>query len=516
MTFQTSSLNRRLRRAGLAARLLLLVLLALLPAGQVAAQSVAEPEREELLNGLRVLFQQRSSDPEVFIKLRIHDGAAFDTAGKEGLTALLSDALFPDPATREYVTEELGGRLDVTTNFDTIDVTLTGRAAEFERLLEVLRNAVLSPPLTADVLTRLRETRAKTVREISIAPATMADRAIATRLFGSFPYGRTVAGVPESLARIERADLLLARERFLNPNNATLVVIGGVQRLRIRRVLRQFLGSWRKSDRDVPATFRQPDPADSRTLLVNLAGMPDAEVRLAVRGLARADRDSATARVVAVLARERWLKSLPELKGRPVFVTHQAYTLPGDFRLGASVPATLAAQSIEKGRAVVASLAAAPPAAAELDFAKKEVVATLNSRAADSPPALADEWLNNETYQTTVADEIKTINALTPADVQRTAARLFRNAPVAAVAVGDVAQLRASLAQAGEVEVLGAEAGTTGATSPPATPPPATSLPTASPTATPVPPRTPASSAPPPPNSVPVPTNSNPSPPKRP
>lgn len=505
MTSQNSSLNRRLRRASLPARLIMLVLTAFLPVGQVAAQSVPEPEREELLNGLKVLFQQRSSDPEVFIKLRIHDGAAFDTAGKEGLMALLSDTLFPDPTTREYVTEELGGRIDVTTSFDSIDVTLAGRATEFERLLELLRNAVLAPPLTADVFARLRDARVKAVREINIAPATMADRAIATRLFGSYPYGRTVAGVPESLARIERADLLLARERFLNPNNATLVVVGGVERRRVRRVLRQFLGAWRKSDRDVPATFRQPDPTDSRTLLVNLSGMPDAEVRLAVRGLARSDRDSATARVLAVLARERWLKSLPELKGRPFFVTHQAYTLPGEFRLGASVPATLAAQAIEKARTVLASFVDAPPTAAELDFAGKEVVATLNSRAADSPQGLADEWLNNETYQATVADELKTINALTPADVQRTAARLFRSVPVAAVAIGDVAQLRASLAQAGEVEVLGAETGT-GATRPPAS----------SPTSAPAPARPPASSATPPRNSLPALPGSNPPPPTRP
>ena len=54
------------------------------------------------------------------------------------------------------------------------------------------------------------------------------------------------------------ADLMLARERFLNSNNATLAIIGGVTKTRAMRALRQILGPWRKSEQIVPTTFRQP------------------------------------------------------------------------------------------------------------------------------------------------------------------------------------------------------------------------------------------------------------------
>src|SRR6476646_3791116 len=83
---------------------------------RAGAQAYPEPVREQLLNGLTVLFSQRPGDPNVFIKLRIESGAAFDLAGKGGTMALLGDVLFPDPVTREYVAEQLGGWLDVTTN----------------------------------------------------------------------------------------------------------------------------------------------------------------------------------------------------------------------------------------------------------------------------------------------------------------------------------------------------------------------------------------------------------------
>ncbi|HEX8889641.1 MAG TPA: hypothetical protein VF779_10710, partial [Pyrinomonadaceae bacterium] len=80
----------------------------LVPAPTVRSQALPEPQRDELLNGLRVLVWNRPGDQNVYLKLRIHSGAAFDLAGKSGMMALLGDALFPDPTTREYFTEELG------------------------------------------------------------------------------------------------------------------------------------------------------------------------------------------------------------------------------------------------------------------------------------------------------------------------------------------------------------------------------------------------------------------------
>lgn len=448
------------RPRSLTSLLALLVLLSAQFAGARAQTSPTQPRREQLLNGLKIVLVNRPGDPQVLLKLRVHSGAAFDLAGKEGTMALLSDALFPDASTREYVSEELGGRLEVTTDYDSVNVTLTGRASEFERLVDLLRTALINTQLTPDVTARLREARLKTVRDLGAAPSTVADRAAAARLFGPFPYARAAGGTPESIARVERPDLMLARERFLNPNNATLVSIGGVENARAFRTIRQFLGSWRRSDRDVPATFRQPDAPDARTLIVDMPGVPDTEIRLSARGLTRTDRDTPAARVVAALVRERWLKAFPELTDRPFFVEHQPYFLPGVLRLGATVPTALSARALETARAAVRSLADTPPTTAELETVKRDIVAGLNARAG-GVDFLANSWLDRDTYKIENTDEARAIESLTPAEVSRVAARLFRGAPLASVAVGDAARLRSELAGAGEVEVLGASAGET-------------------------------------------------------
>ncbi|MGB8510350.1 MAG: insulinase family protein, partial [Pyrinomonadaceae bacterium] len=149
--------------SALAAVVLLLTSLA------ASGQNVAEPRREQLLNGLKLLIVNRQGDPNVLLKLRVHSGAAFDLAGKEGLTSLLTDAFF-DAETRAYVKDELGGRLDVSTNYDAINITLEGKTADFERLAELLRGALLNTQLTPESVTRLREARIKTAREVSLAP----------------------------------------------------------------------------------------------------------------------------------------------------------------------------------------------------------------------------------------------------------------------------------------------------------------------------------------------------------
>lgn len=435
----------------------------------VLAQTVPEPRREQLLNGLNILLWERPGSPEVIVKLRVHSGSAFDLAGKAGTMAILGDALFADQTTREYITGELGGRFEVTTDYNAINVTLSARSQDYERLLELLRMAIVNISLTADRVTDLREARAKMVRESGKNPTLIADRAVSARLFGDYPYGRPLEGTTATLARIDRADLQYARERFLNPNNSTLVVIGGVERGRALRALRQLLGVWRKSEGIVPATFKQPEAPAAQTLLVDFPGTESAEVRIAARGLARSDRDYAAASVLALIARDRWQAAMPELKQSAFFVRHEAHLLPGSFVMGASVRATDAARALQSAQQVIQDLIKTPPSATELERARGEVVATFN-RQMEKPESIADLWLDAETYKLpAVGDRARALSGVTAADVQRVAGRLFAppaaavggaaartaNAAVASVVVGSASQLKSELERSMKVEVIG-------------------------------------------------------------
>ncbi|MFN2516517.1 MAG: M16 family metallopeptidase [Pyrinomonadaceae bacterium] len=420
-----------------------------------SGQVSPEPEQTRLLNGLHVLLWSRPSEKEVLIKLRIHSGAAFDLAGKAGSMALLGDLLFPDPTTREYFTEEMQGHLNVATNYDSITITMQGRAREFERIIEILRTALVTTQLTPENVAKAREGRIKVIRETSISPSMLADRAIATRLFGDFPYGRPYMGTVESLERVDRGDLMLARERFLNPNNSSMVIIGGVQHNRALRALRQLLGAWRKSERLVPATFRQPASSDSRTLIINAPADQSVEVRLAVRGLARRDTDTAAAALLAVVARQRWEKLLPDLARNPVFVRHESFVLPGMFVMGTAIDSLLAGKALAAAQEVIKSFATSPVTAAELQHAKMEITALAN-RELSTPEGTANTWLDMDTYGLpSVAEQMRILNATSSSDLQRAVERLFHDGPLASIVVGNSELVKTQIERYGKVELMG-------------------------------------------------------------
>ncbi|HEV7746749.1 MAG TPA: insulinase family protein [Pyrinomonadaceae bacterium] len=420
----------------------------------ISAQVPMEPGHARLLNGLRVMVWSRPGDQDVLIKLRVHSGAAFDLAGKTGSMALLGDILFPDPSSREYF-KDMQGQLNVNTDYDSLTITMQGRAQEFERIVEILRTAIVTTQLTPENFAKVREGRIKVLKDTAISPTMLADRAIATRLFGDFPYGRPSGGTVESLERIEKADLMLARERFLNPNNATLTVIGGVENNRAMRVLRQLIGVWRKSEEVVPATFKQPSAPDARTLLINAPADQSAEIRLAVRGVSREDADAPAAAVLAILARQRWTKLLPELGRSPMYVRHNAFALPGIFVMGASVDSVLAGKALASAKETLQSLASSPVTGAELEQARNElIIQSTNSLA--KPDGIADAWLDGDTYAlASVAERMRVLSGVTAGDLQRVATRLFRDGAFASVVLGDSAVVKAQIERYGKVEVLG-------------------------------------------------------------
>lgn len=443
-----SVINRVFR--GLAVSALLTVLV-VQPA---LSQTPKEPEREQLLNSLRVLVWSQPGSPELLVKLRINSGAAFDLAGKSGQMALLGDLLFPDAATVDFFTEELGGKLNVSVNYDSVTITMVGKAAEFDQIISVLRNALLSTQFAPEVVTRIRDARIKTLRDATISPAMVADRAIARRLFDDFPYGRLAGGTPEDVGRVDRADLMLTHERFFNSNNASLAIAGGVTKARAIRTVRQLLGPWRKSENIVPTTFTQPKAPDARTLIVTVPG-PTSEVRLAVRGLARSDTDFAASTVMARLAQHRWQAHATELSKQPVFVRSNGYVLPGMFVMGAAVGTEKTADALAGARKVIEALMTTPATPDELERAKSEGVNEALA-AATKPEAVADPWLDADTYRLNAAqDQAALLRSVTPEDIQRAAKRLFQNAAVASVVTGEPAQLKATLQGHVQFEVLG-------------------------------------------------------------
>jgi predicted Zn-dependent peptidase len=146
------------------------------------------------------------------------------------------------------------------------------------------------------------------------------------------------------------------------------------------------------------------------------------------------------------------------------FARHEAHDLPGMFVVGGLVPIASAAKAITNAQDVLASLAKTGPTTAEFEQARAEMLAELSRQGAQEnlTGAVADNWLNAEIYKLQpAADQIR---SFTLADIQRVAGRLFKNVPIATIAVGNVEQLKSSLGAG--IEVRGAKPAVKTATDP--------------------------------------------------
>lgn len=108
-------------------------------------------------------------------------------------------------------------------------------------------------------------------------------------------------------------------------------------------------------------------------------------------------------------------------------------------------------KALDAAQQILRLLALSGPTAAELETARSRMLSESSQRALQ-PEAMADWWLDVESYKLASANtEADSFSKLTIADLQRAAGRLFKDASVATVLVGDSGQLKTSLG--GSVEL---------------------------------------------------------------
>lgn len=424
--------TREIKRIGL----VWVFALTLAAAGMAQKPGSTIPRQEKLLNGLKVLAWNDPAADKVTVKLRIHSGSSFDPQDREGVMKLLSESFFPNSAAKEFFVEELGGNLEVIDNYDYIQINASARRAEFLTMLETIASAISNPTLDKEATAALKTALTAKVKELKKDPAYVADRAVARRLFGTFPYGRPQMGSVESIQKIDFADLRFAKDRLFTADNATLAVSGNIDANLAFRAVRRYFGAWLKADKKIPSTFRQPDSPEAAQLDLTMAGLANSEVRYAILGFARSSKEFAAAEIYSRILQTRFRDLVAKGSGSDATVSHDEHILPGAFVFryrSLPTPVLLLPVTHQGGPGVMNTpilyLFDQQTTDAELAAAKSEVLALLDRR------DLADWWLDVDTFKiTSVADELKAFQNVTAADVNALSQKLARE-PLATVAL---------------------------------------------------------------------------------
>ncbi len=261
--------------------LVALALIALVPAAGQAGESrydkvvtslpalrdfqVPQVTREQLANGMVLYLVEDHDLPVVRLSAMIRAGRIYEPAAQTGLADLVGEVMRTG-GTERYPGDELDELLEnmgasVETGMDEANASasLNCLTENFDEVLAVFVD-VLRYPAFPDEKLDLAITQAKTaISRRNDDASGIANREIQRLYFGAdSPYARE----PEydTLAAIERADLVAFHEYFYHPNNMILVAGGDFDTATMKAKLSAAFADWPQGE-----TFFPPDPLISDT-----------------------------------------------------------------------------------------------------------------------------------------------------------------------------------------------------------------------------------------------------------
>ena len=183
--------------------------------------------------GLTLWLVRSYAVPLVSLEFAIRGGAAQDPANKAGLGALMAGLL--DEGAGDLDSQAFHRALDekaVEMSFHCDRDHWSGRmrtlTKNLDRAAELLRLAVNAPRFDEEPFERVREHLNARLRHDANDPGTLANRNWKATAFPHHPYGQPADGTLETLARIDRDDLISAAKHGLARDQLLIAVVGAI------------------------------------------------------------------------------------------------------------------------------------------------------------------------------------------------------------------------------------------------------------------------------------------------
>ncbi len=264
-------------------------------AGPAISAELARPAERTLANGLRVIVAARPALPLLSAELRVLTGSAADRDGLAGTATLTADVLTKGTATRSATDiarqiESLGSSLEVRADADTSTVSLDMLSMRAAETLAIAADVVMHPAFAADELERQRHQELDGLAISLKQPGTLARDTMMRLLFGDGPYGNITT--LKSIAAVQRSDVQNFHASYWRPDNAVLVISGNVTADEGFALAERHFGVWARPAAPLPAAAADSAAATGRkAVFVDLPASGQAAVLVGTRGLARTDKD---------------------------------------------------------------------------------------------------------------------------------------------------------------------------------------------------------------------------------
>lgn len=223
--------------------------------------------------GLDVYYVQTDILPLVDMSLMFDAGSARD-GDRPGLAALTSNLLGEgadglDAGEIARLFEDQGARFSSSSGRDFASVELRSLSDRetLDAALDALERVVAKPDFDADVLDRQRRRMLVALANAERNPGAVAGREFWKAAYGEHPYANDPGGTEDSLEAIERDHVLAFHQRYYVRENATLAVVGDLDREQAEGLAARLSAALPAGEK--PAAIAEPElPDQAQTIRI--------------------------------------------------------------------------------------------------------------------------------------------------------------------------------------------------------------------------------------------------------
>jgi predicted Zn-dependent peptidase len=208
-------------------------------------------------NGLKVLTVPMANRESAAVAIWVKVGGRYEPKKISGISHFLEHMMFKGTSTRNtrQIKEEIegvGGILNAFTGEEMTCYFAKLLKRYYPRALEVLSDMVLHSTLPVDEFAKERPVILEEIKMYRDVPSHHVHDLMGELLWPDQPLGRTLAGSPETVSRMTRADMLKYMKGYYHNSNILVSVSGDVDH---DEVLSRVAGIYKTRRPEKPSTF---------------------------------------------------------------------------------------------------------------------------------------------------------------------------------------------------------------------------------------------------------------------
>ncbi|MEO5628451.1 MAG: pitrilysin family protein [Thermomonas sp.] len=240
-----------------------------------------------LANGTELILAERHDIPVVQMSYQFRGGYSADSKGKPGIasfTTSLMDEGAGDLGALAFAdrTEALGADINAGAALDNSSAYLSALKQNLDPSVALFADMLRKPRFDQSEIDRVKGQWIAGIKQEKAQPNGVVGRVLPALMFGAgHPYATPLSGTgtEASIAKLTRDELVAFQKQAIQPEGATLVVVGDTTLKEIVPVLNKHFGDWKGAGAsvatDIPAVANQTGP---RVFLIDQPGAVQANI----------------------------------------------------------------------------------------------------------------------------------------------------------------------------------------------------------------------------------------------